>query len=133
MATFPPIAPIHPAPKRTAPVNSNTLMGDGYEVSLRFGLNNVRPEWSLTWETTDATLFDDNLNNIDTWGYLDGEATTIDDFLQARADAGEAFDWQPPDNAYPLRWRCDEWTVEHVTFNWRRITATFRQVFEIAE
>ena len=115
MATFPAIAPIHPAPKRTAPINSNTLLGDGYEVSLRFGLNNVRPEWQLTWETTAAN------------------ATTIDDFLQARADAGEAFDWQPPDIAYALRWRCDEWSVEHIAFNWHRLTATFRQVFEIAE
>lgn len=114
MATFPAIAPIHPAPKRTAPLNSNTLLGDGYEMSLRFGLNNVRPEWSLTWETTAAN------------------ATTIDDFLQARADAGEAFDWQPPDTATALLWRCDEWTVEHLAFNWRRVNATFRQVFEIA-
>jgi phage-related protein len=113
MATFPAIAPIHPAPKRTAPINSNTLLGDGYEVSVRFGLNNVRPEWSLTWETTAAN------------------STAIDDFLQARADAGQAFDWQPPDTTYPLQWRCDEWSVEHLAFNWRRVNATFRQVFEI--
>lgn len=114
MATFPAIAPIHPAPKRTAPLNRVVMLGDGYEMSLRFGLNNVRPEWSLTWEITASN------------------ATTIDDFLQARADAGEAFDWQPPDSAYALRWRCDEWSVEHVAFNWRRVTATFRQVFEVS-
>ena len=109
------------------------MLGDGYEVSLRFGLNNVRPEWQLTWETT--FLFDDAVGDLDTWGYLDstGNAIAIDDFLQARADAGEAFDWQPPDAAYALRWRCDEWSVEHIAFNWRRVTATFRQVFEITE
>lgn len=89
------------------------MLGDGYEVSIRFGLNNVRPEWQLTWETTAAN------------------ATTIDNFLQARADLGEAFDWQPPDIASALRWRCDEWTVEHLVYNWRRVNATFRQVFEI--
>ena len=113
MATFPPIAPIFPVPKRTAPVGSNTMLGDGYEVSLRFGLNNVRPEWALTWETTAPN------------------ADTIDEFLQARADAGEAFDWVPPDVSCALRWRCEEWSVAHLAFNWLRVTATFRQVFEI--
>lgn len=113
MTTFPAIAPIHPAPKKTEPLNSITMLGDGYEVSLRFGLNNVRPEWSLTWETTSAN------------------ATAIDDFLQARADAGEAFDWKPPDVAYPLQWRCDEWNVDQLAFNWRRVTATFRRAYEL--
>jgi phage-related protein len=89
------------------------MLGDGYEVSLRFGLNNVRPEWALTWETTAPN------------------ADTIDEFLQARADAGEAFDWVPPDVSCALRWRCEEWSVEHLAFNWVRVTATFRQVFEI--
>ena len=115
MATFPAIAPIFPADKQTAPLNSTLTLGDGYEMALRFGLNNVRPEWQLTWEdTADKT-------------------TQVDEFLQARADAGEAFDWQPPDANYAMCWRCDEWTVDHIVFNWRRVTATFRRVFEIAE
>lgn len=91
------------------------MLGDGYEVSLRFGLNNVRPEWQLTWETTPSN------------------STQIDNFLQARADAGQAFEWQPPDANYALRWRCDEWTVEYLAPNWYKVNATFRQVFEIAE
>lgn len=134
MATFPAIAPIHPAPKQTAATNTRTLLGDGYEVSLRFGLNNVSPEWSLTWETTESN------------------STAIDNFLQARADAGEFFEWAAPDSYYDTldlvpsfdslpqldilfytrQWRCDEWTVKQLTYNWRRVEATFRQVFEIA-
>jgi phage-related protein len=88
------------------------MLGDGYEMSVRFGLNIVRPEWQLTWETTAAN------------------ATAIDAFLQARADAGESFDWRPPDGDSALPWYCDEWTVDHITFNWLRVNATFRQVFD---
>ena len=115
METFPPIAPLHPAGKRSAPVNSKLMLGDGYEMSIRFGLNSVRPEWQLTWETVESN------------------STQIDAFLQVRSDLGEAFYWQPPDSALIRQWRCDEWSVSHLTHNWFRVSATFRQVFEIAE
>ena len=114
MATFPAIAPIQPAGKNTSPLASRLLLGDGYEVESRFGLNNVRPEWSLVWEVGQS------------------QADQIDAFLQARADAGEHFDWQPPDAATALRWRCDEWNVEQLAFNWFRVSATFRRVFELS-
>lgn len=114
MTTFPSIAPIHPANKRTAPLGGKLLLGDGYEVASRFGLNSVRPDWSLVWEVTEA------------------EKEAIRSFLQARADAGEHFDWQPPDAATALRWRCDEWAVEQLAFNWFRVSATFRRVFELS-
>lgn len=112
MATFPAIPPIHPASKASSPLSSRLLFGDGYERSVRFGLNSVRPEWQLEW-------------------LVDGVgADIIDGFLQAEAANG--FDWQPPDASVPIRWRCDEWTVEPqsaVTFS---VKATFRRVFEPA-
>jgi phage-related protein len=91
------------------------MLGDGYEMSICFGLNNVRPEWQLTWETSESN------------------STQIDAFLQTQADLGVAFYWQPPDSTAPLQWRCDEWSVAHLAHNWFRVSAVFRQVFEIAE
>jgi len=114
MATFPAILPVTPAPKQSEPLSTKMLFGDGYEVSLRFGLNNLRPEWRLTWEVRES------------------DATQIDTFLQARADAGEAFDWQPPDASAAQRWRCEEWTVSQQVYNWFNVTATFKRVFELS-
>ena len=112
MATFPPFAPIQPAPKRSQARSSRLLMGDGYETAITFGLNPTEIEWSLTWLVTPTV------------------ATQIDDFLQARADAAEAFDWQPPDANTALRWRCDEWTVEQQNAVQHRLSATFRRAYE---
>lgn len=114
MATFPAIDPVTPAPKEVEPTGTKMLLGDGYEVALRFGLNNVRPEWRLKWEVRET------------------DAVQIDTFLQARANAGEAFDWQPPDSASALRWRCEEWTVTQEVHNWYSLTATFKRVFELS-
>jgi hypothetical protein len=60
------------------------------------------------------------------------DAYTIDSFFQAQADAGESFDWQPPDAASALRWRCDDWNVEQTQYNWYRISATLKRVFELS-
>jgi phage-related protein len=114
MATFPSIAPVHSAPKRTSEPEGVFSLGDGYGRSARFGLNSVQPEWQLTWEVSAL-----NANRIDV-------------FLQEQSNTGASFDWQPPDRATVVRWRCDEWTVEQTEHNWFRISATFRQVFELA-
>lgn len=112
MADFPAIAPNHSAPKRSQAQSNRLIMGDGYEAAITFGLNSAALEWSLTWLVTPAS------------------ATQIEDFLQARADAAEAFDWQPPDASDLLRWRCDEWTVEQQTAIEHRVSATFRRSYE---
>jgi phage-related protein len=114
MATFPAIPPVHPAPQRTSASSGLLLLGDGYERATQFGLNSIRPEWQLVWEVTAA------------------DAGTIEAFLQDRANAGESFDWQPPDAAIAFRWRCDEWNVEQTAFNWYRVSAAFRRVFELS-
>lgn len=113
MATFPAIPPVHPAPKRTSAPSGFLVFGDGYERSARFGLNAVRPEWQLTWEVSSS------------------DTNTIEAFLQAQCDAGDSFDWQPPDAATPLRWRCDEWSTEQIAHNWFRVSASFRRAFEL--
>lgn len=113
MAVFPALDPIYAAPKQTRNEAQRTMLGDGYEKSLIFGLNTIRPEWQLTWLLSSE------------------DATTIEGFLQARSDAAEWFEWQPPDATVTQRWRCDEWTVEQDNPVVFRISATFRRVFEL--
>ena len=113
MAVFPAIDPIYPASKQGEQQRNKILLGDGYESSIIFGLNTPQTQWSLTW------LVEQD------------QADQIEGFLQARADAGEWFEWQPPDSATALRFRCDEWTVEQDDPMVYRISASFRRVFEL--
>jgi len=113
MATFPAITAAYGASKTSRPTNRVVKFGDGYEQVLRFGLNQNPKVWNLTWQ------------NI-----TESNADTIEAFLDARADDGDAFDWTPPDSATSYKWRCDEWS-KTITYNNRAtITATFRQVYE---
>lgn len=113
MATFPAITAAYGASKASHPTNRVVKFGDGYEQVLRFGLNQNPKVWNLTWQ------------NI-----TESNADTIEAFLDARADDGDAFDWTPPDSATSYKWRCDEWN-KTITYNNRAtITATFRQVYE---
>ena len=56
MATFPSIAPVVNAVKRSQPAIKTTKFGDGYEQRTTFGLNQNPKEWSLTFmvNTTDC-------------------------------------------------------------------------------
>lgn len=112
MATFPSINPTYGSQKTSRPTNRVVKFGDGYEQILRFGLNQNPKTWNLTWEVTETN------------------ADTIEAFLDARAEDGDAFDWTPPDSATSYKWRCDEWSKSIPYVNRATITATFRQVYE---
>ena len=112
MATFPSINPTYGAAKRSAPTNRVVKFGDGYEQVLRFGLNQNPKVWTLTFEVSET------------------DSDTIETFLDARADDGDAFDWSPPDESDTYKWRCDQWSKSIPYLNRATITATFRQVFE---
>lgn len=115
MAIFPSIAPTFGAVKSSQPKLRTVQFGDGYEQRLRFGLNQNPKEWSLTFMVPT------------------NDATAIEDFLDARADDAESFDWTPPDVNVPYlydKWRCDQWSKEWLGDDFFKITATFRQVFE---
>lgn len=112
MATFPAINPTYGAQKTSRPTNRVVRFGDGYEQVIRFGLNQNAKTWNLTWEVTET------------------DADTIETFLDARAEDGDAFDWTPPDSATSYKWRCDEWSKSIPYLNEATITATFRQVYE---
>lgn len=112
MATFPAISPTYGAQKTSRPTNRVVKFGDGYEQVLRFGLNQNPKTWNLTWEVSET------------------DADTIEAFLDARANDGDAFDWTPPDSATSFKWRCDEWSKAIPYLNRASISATFRQVYE---
>lgn len=112
MAVFPAISPIYPANKQPGLERSKVALGDGYESSLIFGLNTPKMQWNLIW-----------LVELE-------QAEQIEGFLQAQADAGDWFEWQPPDSVVPLRFRCDEWTIEQDDPAIYRVSASFKRVFE---
>ncbi|ADD94436.1 gp17 [uncultured phage MedDCM-OCT-S05-C64] len=113
MATFPDIQANFGATKQSAPTNRVVKFGDGYEQVLRFGLNQNPKVWNLTWENISET-----------------DSDTIEAFLDARADDGDAFDWSPPDESDTYKWRCNQWSKTLPSANLANISATFRQVFE---
>lgn len=112
MATFPSIAPTFSAVKNSQPKIRTVKFGDGYEQRIKFGLNQNPKEWSLTFMVKTAN------------------ASSIETFLDARADDGQSFDWTPPDSTTSGKWFCDQWSKEMLSNSFFRITATFRQVFE---
>ena len=141
-AFFPDIAPAYGATKSSAPKLRKVQFGDGYESRIRFGLNQNPKTWSLTW------------NNI-----TKANADTIEAFLDARADDGEAFYWRPSDGGdvtflltedddfllaedgskfidddtlSPVyKWVCETWDKTIPYKNRATITATFRQVYDL--
>ena len=115
MATFPSINPSFDIEKRSTPRVKVVTFNDGYEQRLTFGLpSHQNPkEWDLTWE------------NIST-----ADATTIEDFLDARALDAASFDWSPPDTTSTYKWKCNEWNKSLPYPNLATITATFIEVFE---
>tara|TARA_Y100000004_G_scaffold49220_1_gene54175 strand:+ start:1400 stop:1744 length:345 start_codon:yes stop_codon:yes gene_type:complete len=113
MATFPDITPSFGAAKNSQPTNRVVKFGDGYEQVLRFGLNQNPKTWNLKWENITET-----------------DSDTIETFLDARADDGDAFDWTPLAETTAYKWRCDQWSKQINYANRATITATFRQVFE---
>lgn len=114
MAVFPPYDPVYSASKNSEAKRQTSKLGDGYESSVVFGLNRIRPEWTLQWVVEKEI------------------AEQIEGFLQARADAAETFEWQPPDSSSLQKWKCEEWVVSEETYGVLKIDATFIKVFELS-
>ena len=114
MTTFPDYKPIYQPAKSTNRSGSSVNFGDGYTSNILFGLNSASVEWRLQW-------------------IVDEEAANeIDSFLQTQADNGDHFEWQPPDLAALVTWKCEEWVVENQGPDIFSITATFVRVSELS-
>jgi len=113
MATFPSIDPDYGAQKASQPNLRRVKYGDGYETRLRYGLNQNMKVWTLTFKNISET-----------------DSDTIEAFLDARAEDGTSFDWQPPGSSASYKWVCPSWTKTIPFANVATINATFEQVPE---
>lgn len=113
MENFPSIEPVYSSIKNAAPLKAATVLGDGYIKKFSFGLNTIKPEWNIEWILSPA------------------DASSVDLFLENRGADGEWFYWTPPDYTVPLRWRCDEWTLENDAENLVKVNASFKQILEL--
>tara|TARA_B100000900_G_scaffold386833_1_gene377596 strand:+ start:2056 stop:2403 length:348 start_codon:yes stop_codon:yes gene_type:complete len=111
--TFPSIEASFGVTKKTEPFVTTTRFQDGYEQVIKFGLNINPKEYSLSF------------NNI-----TEAESDTIENFLNARIEDGDYFNWQAPDEATTSKYRALDRDKE-IRFPGRAtITVTFREVFE---
>ena len=88
-----------------------TRFGDGYEQRSAFGLHTNPQSWSLTFANRRPA-----------------ERDAIMGFLRAMGGVA-AFDWQPPGEPAPLRFKCAEYSAQIGTDKLWTITATFEQDF----
>ena len=112
MATFTSINPSYQARKITAPTVNVAQFNDGYQHRIKFGLNTKPYVWTLTFDVSES------------------DSDTIENFLEARADDGASFDWQPPSSAVAYKWICIQWTKRIPFLNRASLSMTFQQVFE---
>ena len=113
MATFPSIEPSYGFTKTKRPNVRTIKFGDGYEHRLTFGLNQ------------DPMVLSVPFNNITTT-----DATTIEDFLAARAIDNASFDFTAPGESSSFKFKCESYKKVLSVPNRASITAEFTQVFE---
>ena len=85
--------------------------GDGYEQTVKSGLNSKKSEWPLSFWVRGA------------------EAVEIIGFLDRHAGA-KSFYWQPPLAPAPLLFKVDEYNHSPGQGDNHTITATFKQSFQ---
>ena len=112
MATFPSITPTYGLQKRSSPSTRTVRFGDGFELRLKYGLNQNPKVYQLTFEVSET------------------DADTIETFLDARADYSASFDFTPPGEGSASKFVCESWSKSIPYLNRATINATFRQVFE---
>lgn len=108
-----PTLPDYATSKNTNNINKGIQFGDGYKSSYTFGLNSVRPEWSVRFTVDIATADDFEVF-----------------FNRYAGETNSPFEWTPPDSSLPLLWRIDEWSVEQSSSSSVVFSTTFRRVFE---
>ena len=113
MPTFPSIEPSYGFTKTKTPNVKTVKLGDGYEHRITFGLNQNPMVLSVAF------------NNITTT-----DATTIEDFLAARAIDNASFDFTAPGESSAFKFKCESYKKVLSVPNRASITAEFIQVFE---
>lgn len=112
MEIFPSYRPAYSATKKSDPVVRASSLGGTYQQRTRFGLNQNKKEWSLTFNLSES------------------DANIVEEFLDAHAD-GTSFAWIPPNESLYYKWVCLSWNREFFDLDRSLVTATFRQVFDL--
>ena len=114
MATFPSITPKYGQRKKSSPNIRTVRFADGYEHRIMLGLaeHQNAKEFNFTFEVSE------------------GEADTIEAFLDARALDRESFTFAPPGESSSSQFVCEDWSKSIPYLNRATIQATFIQVFE---
>jgi phage-related protein len=90
-----------------------TEFGDNYSQRAVDGINPRREEWALTWNMLPTV-----------------EKEVIVDFLDERA-GWQAFYWTPPSKSTARIFTCKEYTEVPMWVGFWKLTATFRQQFDL--
>ena len=114
MATFPNISPQYSTQETVNQDNNVVKLGDGYQQRLVFGLpvNKRLISLNLTFNVNIA------------------QAQQIDDFLNARFDDQESFDFTPPNHSSALKFVCMSRTRTAILSNRVIMNLSFDQVAE---
>ena len=120
MAIFPSIKPSYGQQKSSAPSTRTVRFADGYEHRILFGLA----------QHQNPKIFNFTFNVSET------DADTIENFLDARANDSDSFDFPtdylPGETASNFKFVCENWSKSIQYKDRATIQATFRQVFEPA-
>jgi phage-related protein len=115
LATFtPPIQPSVGATNKPKVKILKADFGDGYSQSAADGVNNIRAEFSLTWEVLTST-----------------DADTIEGFLTTQGGY-QPFYWSAPGKTTAQKWTCETWERTFNRAGWVSIKATLTQSFNLA-
>ena len=106
--------PAYGQQKRSAPNTRTVRFADGYEHRILFGLAQHQNPKIFTF----------------TFNVSQADAVKIEDFLDARANDSDSFDFTPPGEASSSKFVCETWNKSIPYSNRATIQATFREVFE---
>lgn len=113
--TFPPApfayGPSFPLDKTVDPLILSNEFGDGYNQEVADGINNQRPQLSLSWDALSAA--DKNL---------------LEAFFVERG-GWQPFMWTFPGDGAQTKWKCRPWTVKLTHAKLWAINATFIRDF----
>ncbi|WP_036264416.1 phage tail protein [Methylocapsa aurea] len=87
--------------------------GDGYTQSSPDGINYVRQVVELTWDVLTAS-----------------QASSITTFFSSQGGY-LSFLYQIPGDSMQIKYTCDDWSDTHLSNGLHKITATFRQSFNL--
>ena len=107
--------PSYSVKKKSKPNIRSVRFADGFEQRIFFGLA----------QHQNPKIFNFNWNNI-----TETESDALELFLDARAEDGKSFTYQPLGEAASMKFKCEEWTKTIDFPNRATISATFIQVFE---